>query len=163
MLERLKSEVGDWLKSKLKTELENQGHVATGNLLNSIDVSIHRFLDGWEIRGTFLSYGKEVDTGQPPGTRVEISALIEWMRAKKMDLRGKSEQTVAFLIQRKILKVGTPTDGDKTKTGWMSKTLEDNEQEIFDRIKPIMYQFVTVEFNNMIERTRTLLNEQAAA
>lgn len=164
MLERLKSEVAEWLKAKLNKELEEQGHIATGNLANSIEVTIKRFLDGWEIQGFFLHYGKYVDTGRRAGVkRVPLDALIEWMRVKKMDLRGKSERSVAFAIQTAIFKKGIPTDGDERKKRWISRTLEDNEQEIFDRIQPIMYQFVEVEFTNMIERTRTLLNQQEAA
>ncbi len=164
MLARLKSEVGDFLKGKLNAELEAQGHKATGNLADSIEITIKRFLDGWEIQGRFLHYGKYVDTGRAAGVkRVPLDALIEWIRVKRMDLRGKSERSVAFAIQTAIFKKGIPTDGDERKKRWISRTLEDNEQEIFDRIQPIMYQFVTVEFNNLVERTQKLLNEQAAA
>lgn len=144
-----------WIQKLLIEELERQGHKATGQLINSVEVAVNEIADGFEIQGHHLYYGRFVDTGRKAGVkRVPIDALIDWLRIKKMDLRGNSERQVAFAIQRAIYNKGIPTDGDQKKKRWMSGTLEVNAQEIDEKIRGIAGYYVDLVFDNMIERTR---------
>ena len=146
--------LSNYLQQQLKNELTAQGHIATKNLLNSIDVSVETLINGFEIKGQFLEYGSKVDTGTGPGTKVSIRALIDWIRAKKIVFQGKSELQTAFLIQGAIYRKGTPTDGNLNKKRWMSVVLERNQSKILQEIESIAKGEMLILFNNMIERTR---------
>lgn len=144
-----------WIQRILIEELERQGHKATGQLINSVEVAVNDITDGFEIVGQHLYYGRFVDTGRKAGVkRVPIDALIDWIRVKKMDLRGNSERQVAFAIQRAIYNKGIPTDGDQRKKRWMSGTLEAKALEIDEKIREIAGYYVDLVFDNMIERSK---------
>lgn len=164
MLRSLLAFLAGDLKDWLINELERQGHTATNDLLNSIEVAINEIGNGFEITGEYLYYGRFVDTGRRAGTKkVPISALLDWIRVKKIDLRGNSEKSVAFAIQTAIFKKGIPTDGDKSKLRWMSGTLEAKEEEIDKRVREIAGTYVDTVFDNMIENTKKLFTESTAA
>lgn len=164
MLERLQKEVGDWLKLELQKSLEDQGHVATGRLKESIDVEVTQAVDLFSIDGRMLTYGKYVDRGRKAGVKkVPIDALYLWVRAKKLDLRGKSALSVAYAIQQSIFKKGIPTDGDEKKLRFLSGKLEEMEGQISDRISAIVNNVIEIEFTNMIERERRLINQNTFA
>lgn len=163
MLELL-NHIADFLRAALVKELEDQGHVATGNLLKSIEVVVEEIKDGFEIKGNFLKYGRYVDTGRKPGgKKVPIAALIDWIRVKKIDLRGKSERSVAFAIQTAIFRKGIPTDGDTSKKRWMSRTLEANEEELIKQLRQAAFTNLSLLFSNLIENTQKELNENNLA
>ena len=163
ILERL-NEVAKFISIELKQELEAQGHNASGELGKSIDVATKELVNGFVIQGSFVFYGKFVDTGRKAGgKKVPIDALIEWIRVKRIDLRGKKERSVAFAIQNSIHKKGIPTDGDQRKKRWISGTLERIEGDIASMIQTIVEDFVTLEFNNIIEKTRKEFTQIVAA
>jgi hypothetical protein len=163
MLERLKTEVADYLVLELRNELEAQGHNATGKLSESIRVEVINAVDIIFLEGSFLSYGRGVDQGQPVGTYVPIDALIDWMRAKKFNARGKRELSIAYAIQQTILKKGTPTDGDERKKRFMSATLDRTESEVFNRISNIVSDFMQIEFSNIIENAQKEFDRDSIA
>jgi hypothetical protein len=154
LIDRLKIEVADYLKKQIVKELIAQDHVASGKLLNSVDVAVTDAVDVISIDGRFLKYGKYVDTGTRGGGVVPIDAMIAWMRIKRIDLRGKREIDVANSIRWAIYKKGSPTDGDQRKKRWMSATLENEMNEIIRRIDLIVGEVVTIEFENIIEKWR---------
>ena len=154
--------LADYLEKELKEQLKLQDHIATQNLYNSIEVAVENIKNGFEIRGEYLVYGKYVDTGTKPGRKVPIKALIDWIRVKKIDLRGKKELSVAFAIQNAIFRKGTPTSGDANKKRWMSLVIEKNEAKIIEEIENIAFGQITIELNNLIEKTQKLYNNEKA-
>lgn len=157
-------EIAAWLRKELVAELERQGHVATSDLLNSVEVAVEEVSGGFELQGMYLYYGRFVDTGRPAGiTRVPIDALLDWIRVKNITFEGKSELQTAFAIQTSIYNNGIPTDGDQGKLRWMSGTLEEKESELDSRIRQAIGFFVTTTFENMIEESKKVLNQNVAA
>jgi len=147
--------IARFLQQEVITELEQQGHIATGNLKDSIEAAIEEYAGGFKIVGRYLYYGEYVDTGRKPGTkRVPIDALIAWIRVKKINLNGKRERDVAFAIQTAIFKKGIPTDGDDKKKRFVSRTLEATEGELKAMIESVFYRIVKLSVENMIEETQ---------
>lgn len=152
--------IANWLKSQLEAELERQGHIATGDLGNSIEVIVEELTNGFEIKGSYLHYGKYVDTGRAPGvTPVPIDALLDWIRVKNISFEGKSELQTAFAIRNSIFNNGIPTDGDSSKLRWVSGTLENKENELDAMIREAAGSYVTLIFNNMIEESQKAFYE----
>ena len=147
------------IKEQLIAELTRQGHKASGALLDSIDVALEQTVYSITIFGRFAYYGPYVDYGRNASIkRVPIDALIEWIRIKKMDLKGKSEQQVAFAIQMSIFKKGIPTDRNIGKKRFMSGTLEKMEEYILTGITDAFGKYVEAEIFNIVETTRTSVN-----
>lgn len=164
-MEAALTHIAEWLKRKLQDELARQGHVATSDLGNSIEVAVEEISNGFELRGSYLYYGKFVDTGRAAGvTRVPIDALLDWIYVKGISFEGKNELQTAFAIQTSIFNKGIPTDGDSDKLRWMSGTLEESETELDALIREAAGSFVTTIFNNMIEESqKALYNTEIAA
>lgn len=163
-MEAALTHIANWLKIKLQDELERQGHVATADLGNSIEVAVEEIRNGFELKGSYLYYGRYVDTGRAPGvTRVPIDALLDWIRVKGITFEGKSELQTAFAIQTSIFNKGIPTDGDRDKLRWMSGTLEANETELDAMIREAAGSYVTTIFNNMIEEAQKAFYETEIA
>ena len=97
--------IGNRLVKELKGELEAQGHVATGRLKNSIRWEVSK--NGKNLRIRALPRWKDVNDGQPKGTKVGDLKLKRWMSAKGIDWR--SDKSLIFLIGRAIEQEGTPT------------------------------------------------------
>ena len=163
MLARLQTFVGNYIQVELQNELVKQGHIASSELKDSIDVAVTQAFNIFTITGRYLNYGRYVDTGRKAGIkRVPIDALIRWMRIKNIQLNGKREKSVAFAIQTAIFKKGIPVDGDQTKKRWMSGTVDKLEPEIVRRVSIVIQDFLVIEFTNMIERTQLEFDKAAA-
>lgn len=147
------------IKQNLILELQRQGHRATGDLINSLDVVTEQISGAVSIVGRYVYYGRFVDTGRNAGLKgVPIDALIAWIRVKNIDLMGNSEKSVAFAIMNAIKKHGIPTNRDMSKRRFMSGTLERMETQIFDRITEAYGRAVEKEIVNLIEQTQTSIN-----
>lgn len=141
------------LKKAQIDELTRQGHRATGALIDSVDVYIKQQQSLISIIGSFAHYGPYVDRGRRPGgKRVPLDALVEWIKVKQIDLRGKSQRSVAFAIQTSIWKHGIPTSGSMDKKRFMSGTLERNETVIFEMISRAFQNLFEGEIFNMVEK-----------
>lgn len=137
------TELAQWLRERLKIELKDQGHVATGALLRSIDFDIYS--EGSTIRLDFkyLDYGVDLDTGVPasaipatgPATTARINDLAKWVRQRGIEA-GALARTVAFFIHRTHTVTGVPSPGayrftnNGRRTGWVTYTLQDRKREI---------------------------------
>jgi hypothetical protein len=152
-------ELCDMLKVWLIAALERQGHKATGDLINSIDVALEKAMAGMSIVGKFVYYGRFVDTGRRAGiTGVPVDELIKWIRVKNIDLRGRKERDVAFAMMFAIKKKGIPSNGAQDKKRFMSGVLEEHETEIFNMIDTAFYNLFEGEINNLVEKTQTEIN-----
>ena len=146
-------DIANYLEQQLKQKLMEQQHVATGDLLNSIKVEVKSTVDRWQIIGSNLHYGNIQDTGLRPGNYVPISALLDWIRAKKINLNGRRELDAAFAIQKSIFRKGTPTDGDRNKKRWISGTLEEEATTIQQMIQKALQQEIELMVENLVKRT----------
>ena len=139
-----------YLEGALKDELTKQGHVATGKLLESIKVAVLHTAIGDTIEGRGATYSKYVDWGRKPGGyRVPIDALIAWIEVKGM-ATGEKAISLAWAIQYSIWKNGVPTNKDKGKTQFVTRTLEGNKSKIFTDVSKAVNDFYMIELRNII-------------
>lgn len=127
-----------YLRTEMINELLQQGHSNTGKLIDSIDREIVQSTDYIQLNGTFVFYGKYVDTGRRAGARkVPIFVLEEWIKQKGIESDIKKVKGLAFAIQKTIFDKGISTPaswkGESTKD-WMTKTLKENDPQIKDDV-----------------------------
>ena len=121
-----------------------QPHSASGNLLNSLTSKINFDSNRFEIRIEGADYGKYLEEGTKPHFP-PVDAILQWIRIKPILPRpfanGKlpTENQLAYLIGRKISKVGT--EG----THLFEKTVEENNY--IERVALAVAQELTKEFD----------------
>lgn len=128
-----------------KQQLEADGKRASGNLQNSIRAVV-------DYNGTILSiivdvadYWRYVEYGRKPGKFPPVDKIREWIRIKPVlptaDSKGRlpSENTLAFLIARKIATKGIPATHSMSKAvtnfDLKGKIYNELEKQIIEEIK----------------------------
>ena len=140
--------VGTYIGQALRTELEQQGHVATGRLLDSVEAVPLIFNDGFRIDVYYEDYGNPVDTGVSagnipfsPGSGARqsryITGLIEWVGVKGLAAAGSREaKSIAFAIAHTHKKEGMPSRGsykfsnNGRRTNWVKYVIDNAEGPI---------------------------------
>lgn len=147
--------IADYLKQQLQDKLIAQDHVASGKLLESIEVVVDKSKETWRIVGSSFYYGEDLDTGTPPGRWLDLKVIIDWMISKRIAPTSKKARVnAAFAIRNSIYQKGTPTDGDPNKLRWISGTLEEEEGNVFELMEQAIASEISVIFDNMIEKTQ---------
>lgn len=147
----------DYLEKAIKTELEKQGHIATGKLRESIKVTLKRNVDGFTLEGKGSNIAKYVDWGRKAGgKRVPINALIAWIKVKGLASSGKSEVSLAWAIQYAIWKNGIPTNPalKDAKTQFVTRTLKGAKDRIKSDVRNASYYFYGIEIDNIIREVK---------
>jgi hypothetical protein len=154
--------LAEYLKAELKVELVKQKHVATGDLLNSIDVR-SREEAGIIIEGFAAVQGLYINKQQDPGKYRPIDALEEWAKVKGLQLKdGQTYRQVAYAISNSIAAKGLPakpysrwTEGNSLKRiEWIEDTLERTKTEIEKMITDAYYRSVQLSFEKSL-KTKT--------
>lgn len=105
-------QLGDYLRDTFQEGLLDgypYPNVASGALFNSIESVIDSTLQRITITTHALYYAKYVNQGRKAGEKgIPLEVIHRWIRQRKMDLRGKREQSVAFAIQMSIKLYGIP-------------------------------------------------------
>ncbi len=137
LLKRL-SKIGDDLVSRIKKELQEQGHVATGSLIESIDYKIKVTRSGYVIniladdpKATFVDEG--VPSQKVKIGRDYIEGLSDWLNIVQPSLSIKERKKVAFAIAITSTREGTPTknafrySNNGRRTGFISRFKDELE------------------------------------
>ena len=110
------------IEDQYKTNLEQSGRRATGNLITSINTKVDVNGSLFEIELQLEDYWKYVEQGRGAGKFPPVDKIIEWIRVKPIlpypDSRGKlpTENQLAFLIGRKIANEGFEGTNDLEHT-----------------------------------------------
>lgn len=132
------------IEDQYKTNLEQSGRRATGNLITSINTKVDVNGSLFEIELQLEDYWKYVEEGRGAGKFPPVDKILEWIRVKPIlpypDSRGKlpTEKQLAFLISRKISEVGTTGSHDLERTlqeieyDWEERIMEALDQDIMD-------------------------------
>jgi len=97
---------------ELQNELLNQGHRASGELIDSMEGRTMVLPDSIVIEILMQDYSKYVNDGRRKNAKkVPISVLIDWIERKALASGDKEKKSMAFAIQQKIFKEGSPTQG----------------------------------------------------
>ena len=117
-LENNLKKIAETLEYEMKSIIEITGAIATGALLNELSVQFEEENDGYRLAISYPFYGKFIDKGRGPSTKMPpLDAIKEWTRIK-----GIPEEA-AFPIAMKIKNEGFYTIGsnpqkqDRTSRG----------------------------------------------
>ena len=100
-LEDKLKKIGDNIEYEMKSIIELTGAIATGTLLNELSVQFEKENEGYRLAVSYPFYGKFIDEGRNPSTRMPpLDAIKEWTRIK-----GIPEE-LAYPIARKIQREG---------------------------------------------------------
>lgn len=144
--------IGVRLETFLQNEWEDQGHRATGRLINSVSAFVRDMVNETLIELSYLSYGDIVNAGVKPsrvpfnprrrsGARTSkfIEALAAWVRLKRITTgMDKDILRTAFAIATNMKKEGIPTKGafrfsaNGRRTGAVDYVLETYADDIQD-------------------------------
>lgn len=112
-VEQVFDEILTNFKESFKTHIENTGHKASGNLGESMVWNTSIGPNGYVVTIILPEYAKYLEDGTKPHWP-NVDAIKKWIKIKPVLPRpmsnGKLPTTdqLAFLIGRKISKVGTP-------------------------------------------------------
>ena len=106
------NKVGKLIIASLQKELIQQGHDATGNLINSFEQRVIEVPNSIVLEILMDEYGIYVNEGRAKKKKkVPISALVKWIEQKAIVNGDKKVKSLAFAIQQVIFAEGSPTDG----------------------------------------------------
>lgn len=147
------------LADAMRQTLIDQDHVASGNLLNSVDSETYRGKNK-VIRSviTALARGEDIDKRRY-SVMITIPMILKWMsykegRGAKFNYKRKAKEPrrrIAYAIQRELRDNGTALSYDgKLKTGWISRNWEKHKINIDKRIAPYVLKDVVENINNIL-------------
>jgi hypothetical protein len=143
--------IGDFIVKQLQLVLDEQGHRASGNLIDTMRSEVKSSGKGFEIIVYGADYAIAVDKGVPPGVRVSTDALAKWVEEKGI-ATGESEiKSIAFLIQRKIFQEGTIQFREKKK-GFVEVVIDANANAIFQMVLDLFTKEITLSLSNTIRK-----------
>ena len=79
-------------QNSLYSGLSNK--VSSGNLLNSVKVNIQKQDDFTGIEIDIAAYGMFVEEGRMPGKKVPVSAIMQWLGEKGINVRNEKGRFV---------------------------------------------------------------------
>lgn len=151
------SDLGQFIIENLGTELIKQNHRATGKLIESLDYNVQYGGAFITLNITMNDYGRWVNTGRRAGAKkIPVQVLVEWIKEKGIATNNKKILGIAFAIQNKIHKEGSPTKNRVSRFGkgveFVDDTLIRIEAEIEKRITDAAAKTIEVEIDNLVKR-----------
>lgn len=154
---------------KSREKLLQQGHKATGELINSLGGTVEKI--NADFVGSFWmkKYGIYQDTGIEASripfsgsgsgakSSLYIDALIRWVIQKGFESDAKKAKGMAFAIAHTHKLKGMHTSGgnlDISKRGWLTNTLEENEKQIVEIINKVAGQSMDILLNTIIDKAK---------
>ena len=105
--------VGKLIIASLQKELLEQGHKATGNLINSFEQRVIELPNSIVIEILMDEYGIYVNDGRRKAKSkteyVPIQNLIDWVERKGIASGDRDVKNAAYAIRENIFKQGIPT------------------------------------------------------
>ena len=116
-LEQVLRELGEDVRQGYMDELLQHDRKATGTLLDSVTAIVDVQGEVYEVKLQLADYWKYVEEWSAPHWPPR-KAILDWIKAKPViprpDSKGRipSQESLAFLISRKIARVGTEGSHD---------------------------------------------------
>ena len=143
---------------ELQEELIGQGHQATGNLVNSFEGRTMTLPNKIVIEILMDDYGTYVNEGRKAGgKKVPIDVLINWIEKRAIVNGDKEKKNLAFAIQQKIFKEGSPTQGsfkfslNGRRKGFIDFVIENKLDEVFDAIRMEVFEGFEEQISDIIK------------
>lgn len=162
--------IGIELVNTLVKELEDQGHRASGSLINSVVHEVANKMNEAVIYIRHLRYGKYVNDPLPAskvpysrGSGAKTSKFIQeiaaWVKRKKITSGlDKDIMDTTFAIVNKMKKEGRPTIGsykfskNGRRTGWIDYVVKKFKVKLEPRVQLAYSELVSNSFIAVIER-----------
>ena len=136
------NKVGKLIIASLQKELIEQGHEATGNLVNSFEQRVIEVPNSIVIEILMDEYGIYVNDGRKTGgKKVPINVLVDWIERKAIVNGDKEVKSLAFAIQQTIHKEGIPTKGsfkfsnNGRRKGFIDFVINNELDEVYNELE----------------------------
>lgn len=147
LIERALKQILEFVKSEIQKELAEQGHRATGKLIDSIEIRIEKISGNYRGSIYIEDYGFILDKGVAankvpynPNSGAKssryIEALKKWIAVVKPGLSERNRTSFAFAIAKTAKKEGHPTRGsyafskNSRRKEWAKYAIDKNEKKI---------------------------------
>ena len=139
--------VGNFIIKALQMELIEQGHKATGNLVNSFEQRTLSLPNSLVLEILMDDYGVYVNNGrQKGGKKVPIDVLVAWIERKAIVSGDKKVKSLAFAIQQTIHKEGSPTKGsfrfsnNGRRKGFIDFVISEELNDIYNELEEQVFK-----------------------
>ena len=139
--------VGNFIIKALQMELIEQGHKATGNLVNSFEQRALSLPNSLVLEILMDDYGTYVNNGrQKGGKKVPIDVLVAWIERKAIVSGDKKVKSLAFAIQQTIHKEGSPTKGsfrfsnNGRRKGFIDFVISEELNDIYNELEEQVFK-----------------------
>lgn len=141
--------IATYLREDIKQRLIDDGHEATGELINSIKTVVGRESSMYKIDGFMAKQGVFIISGRSAGAKgVPIDALVKWIENKNFSDGIKSTRGLAFAIQTSIKKKGIkPND-------FIGKSFDANRVFIGNSLHQAVSDQMHISIKNMINHSK---------
>lgn len=136
-------------RNMYQDNLIRSDRIASGELLNSIEAEVSAHGLTYEVQLRLADYWKYIEDDTKPHWPPR-NAILQWIRIKPVlprpDRSGKipTQESLAFLISRKIARVGTRGSHD------LEKTKTEMNRDIRQRLETAFSQDVSESFARLI-------------
>jgi|TARA_R100000084_G_C4655549_1_gene152634 hypothetical protein len=141
------NKVGKLIIASLQKELIEQGHEATGNLVNSFEQRVIEVPNSIVIEILMDQYGIYVNEGRKTGgKKVPINVLVDWIERKAIVNGDKEVKSLAFAIQQTIHKEGIPTKGsfkfsnNGRRKGFIDFVINNELDEVYNELEQQVFE-----------------------
>jgi hypothetical protein len=139
--------VGKLIIASLQKELIEQGHEASGNLVNSFEQRVIEVPNSIVIEILMDEYGIYVNEGRKTGgKKVPINVLVDWIERKAIVNGDKEVKSLAFAIQQTIHKEGIPTKGsfkfsnNGRRKGFIDFVINNELDEVYNELEQQVFE-----------------------
>ena len=140
-------QVGKLIIASLQKELIEQGHKATGNLVNSFEKRVIELPNSIVIEILMDEYGIYVNEGRKSGgKKVPINVLVDWIEKRAIASGDKEVKSLAFAIQQTIHKEGMPTKGsfkftnNGRRKGFIDFVIDNELDEVYNELEQQVFE-----------------------
>lgn len=141
------NKVGKLIIASLQKELIEQGHEASGNLVNSFEQRVIEVPNSIVIEILMDEYGIYVNEGRKTGgKKVPINVLVDWIERKAIVNGDKEVKSLAFAIQQTIHKEGIPTKGsfkfsnNGRRKGFIDFVINNELDEVYNELEKQVFE-----------------------
>jgi hypothetical protein len=161
-LDTLLNSIGEVVKKAVIYNFKLQGHVMTGDLIDTINYKIQTTDIGGRIDfylndyGMYQNYGVTAAQIKKPFARPRIEGLQRFAKIKLGISDEKEALRVAFAIAKKQSVEGMPTKNSRSmgkKTGAINDALKDVEKEVENMISIGMEEVITTLISDTLAKS----------
>jgi len=151
-LEMQLHQIATFLQEDVKRQLIDDGHKATGELIDSIKAVVSKGSDMFVIEGSMAKQGVFVISGRKKGLKgIPIDALVRWIQQKGFSNDIKQTRGIAFAIQTSVKKKGIkPND-------FIGKVFDTNRKLIEDKINNAIKKALDISITNLVTNAKQII------